>query len=257
MSDEAPGIQLTLLGPIDTVDDGRLSDFYTYPDDLQSCRVRGNMITSLDGGASDDGKSGGLAGPGDRALFVHMREAADVILVGAGTVRTENYSGVHFSVPERLNRQSSGQAEVPPIAIVTNSGRLDRDSLVFTRTEVQPLILTCTAAVAATRLALGGAAEVLDASADDPRAVDNATALSLLAERELFRVLAEGGPSLLGSLMAQQLLDELCLTIAPIIVGGRAPRIATGLDAVHTTMQRTHLLTDDAGYLYTRYVRGD
>jgi riboflavin biosynthesis pyrimidine reductase len=256
MSDEAAGIALTVLGPIDTADDGRLTDFYAYPEDLRSCWVRGNMITSIDGGASDDGKSGGLAGPGDKALFVHMREAADVILVGAGTVRTENYSGVHFSVTQRQKRQSRGQAEVPPIAIVTNSGRLERDSLVFTRTEVPPLILTCTDAVASTRRTLGGAAEVLDAAASDPAAVDVATALSLLAERKLFRVLAEGGPSLLGSLMARQLLDELCLTIAPIMVGGRAPRIATGPAAVHTAMRRTHLLTDDGGYLYTRYVKG-
>jgi riboflavin biosynthesis pyrimidine reductase len=56
--------------------------------------------------------------------------------------------------------------------------------------------------------------------------------------------------------MARQMLDELCLTIAPIMVGGKAPRIATGPDAVHTTMRRTHLLTDDQGYLYTRYAKG-
>ena len=109
MSDEGGGIQLTVLGPtdrpIDTVDDGRLTDFYAYPDNLQSCWVRGNMIASLDGGATADGKAGGLAGVGDRALFALMRNAADVILVGAATVRVENYSGAQLSVAQRQARQ--------------------------------------------------------------------------------------------------------------------------------------------------------
>jgi riboflavin biosynthesis pyrimidine reductase len=52
------------------------------------------------------------------------------------------------------------------------------------------------------------------------------------------------------------LLDELCLTIAPLLVGGSAPRIATGPGSVHSRMRRSHLLSDDAGYLYARYVRG-
>ena len=80
------------------------------------------MIASLDGGATDEGKAGGLAGPGDRAVFALMRQLADVILVGAGTVRIENYSGAQFSPAQRQARQRRGQAEVPPIAVVTNSG---------------------------------------------------------------------------------------------------------------------------------------
>jgi riboflavin biosynthesis pyrimidine reductase len=101
------------------VGDGRLTGFYTYPDDLQSCWVRANMIASLDGGATENGKAGGLAGPGDRALFALIRHAADVILVGAATVRIEHYSGVQLSGAERQARQRRGQAEVPPIAVVT------------------------------------------------------------------------------------------------------------------------------------------
>ena len=56
--------------------------------------------------------------------------------------------------------------------------------------------------------------------------------------------------------LEQDLLDELCVTIAPVLVGGAANRIATGAGQVHTRMRRGHLLTDDAGYLYARYVRG-
>ena len=252
-------MQLTALGPTDspinTADDDRLINFYAYPDNLQSCWVRGNMIASLDGGATADGKAGGLAGAGDRALFALMRNAADVILVGAATVRIENYSGAQLSVAQRQGRQRGGQAEVPPIAVVTQRGDLDPAARLFTRTEVPPMILTCNRSADETRQRLGSVAEVIDASGRNPDSVDGATALNILAERKLFRVLTEGGPVFLSLLIENGLLDELCLTVAPILVGGVARRIATGPSQVHTPMRRTHLLTDDEGYLYTRYVR--
>ena len=266
MADDAAGVRFTVLdptespdgaaGPIESLDDGRMTDLYAYPNDLRACWVRGNMIASLDGGATDDGKAGGLAGPGDRALFGLMRQLADVILVGAGTVRIENYSGAQFSPAQRQARQRRGQAEVPPIAVVTNSGEFDHDAKLFTRTEVPPLILTCTHAVADTRGRLGSVAEVIDASGPHPDRVDGATVLKILADRKLFRVLAEGGPMFLSMLIEDGLLDELCLTIAPLLVGGMARRVAAGASEVHTAMRRSHLLTDDGGYLYARYVRG-
>ncbi len=69
------------------------------------------------------------------------------------------------------------------------------------------------------------------------------------------RILTEGGPTLLDSLMQRDMLDELCLTIAPCLVGGQARRIATGPGQLLTRMRCAHVLTDDAGYLYTRYVK--
>jgi riboflavin biosynthesis pyrimidine reductase len=160
-------------------------------------------------------------------------------------------------VAARQARQRRGQAEVPPIAVVTRSGDLDPSALLFTRTEVPPLILTSTRTVEDTRCRLGSVAEVIDASGADPNSADPAVVLKTLAERGLFRVLSEGGPLLLGSLIEQGLMDELCLSVAPILVGGAAKRIVTGLGNVHTRMRRTHMLTDDDGYLYTRYVRAD
>jgi riboflavin biosynthesis pyrimidine reductase len=255
MPDDGAGIELTTLGPTDSIDDGRLADLYDYPEDLQSCWVRGNMIASLDGGATDDGKAGGLAGAGDRALFKLMRHAADVILVGAATVRIENYSGAQLSVAARQERQRRGQAEVPPIAVITRSGNIDPSARLFTRTEVPPLILTTSRFHDDTHRRLGSVAEVIDASGQVPDSVDAATVLKLLADRGLYRVLTEGGPLFLGTLIEDGLLDELCLTIAPIMVGGGAKRIVSGLGNVHAKMRRAHLLTDDDGYLYSRYVR--
>ena len=97
-----------------------------------------------------------------------LRQLADVILVGAGTVRTENYSGAQFSPAERQARRRRGQAEVPPIAVVTNRGSIDHDARFFTRTEVPPLILTSADAVADAKARLGSVAEVIDASGPDP-----------------------------------------------------------------------------------------
>ena len=129
MSAEGDGTQFAMLGRIDEVDPSGLTERYAYPDELRSCWVRGNMIASVDGGATSDGKSGDLGGDGDRAVFAALREVADVIVVGASTARVENYSGVQFSVAQRLARQRRGQAEVPPIAVLTRSGRVERDEI--------------------------------------------------------------------------------------------------------------------------------
>ena len=245
---------LTLLGSARELDDGELPRLYDYPN-RDGTRLRANFIASADGGATADGKTGTLAAPGDRLIFHLLRELADVIAVGAGTVRIEGYSGAHLGVAQRQRRQARGQSEVPQLAIVTKSGRLDHDLGVFTRTEVPPLVVTCTAAAEETRRLLADLCEVLDCSGDDPGKVDEAVLLEDLRARGMRRILTEGGPMLLGAFIQRDMLDELCLTIAPYLVGGLARRIATGPGQVLTRMRCAHILTDDAGYLYTRYVK--
>ena len=245
------GTYFTLQGPTGPVDDNALYQLYAYPTATRQW-VRGNAIISLDGGATTDGTSGGLGGTGDRRLFNVLRELADVV-VGAGTARAENYSGAQMTVAQRRNRQQRGQSEIPTIALVTRSGRLDHDLPVLTRTEVPPLVLTCASAAGDARTRLGAAAEVIDCSAGDPGQVDPARALSALAERGLPRMLCEGGPSLMGTFLEAGLLDEMCLTTAPVLVGGSAPRITAGPGQVLTQMRRAHLLSDAEGYLYGRY----
>lgn len=258
MPDTVPAVQFTVLGPdgppVHSADP-RIADFYAYPDALQACWVRANMIASVDGGATVDGTTGQLGAAGDRSMFELMRHAADVILVGGATVRMENYSGAQVPVAQRGARHARGQAEVPPIAVITRSGNLDPDSLFFTRTEVPPLIFTCAETATATRVRLAAVADVIDASGPAPDEVDGETVLKILADRKLFRVLSEGGPQILGLLIAADLLDELCLTVAPFFVGGAAARIATGPGEVLSRLRPAHVLADDDGYLYTRYIR--
>ena len=251
----AAEVPLTLLGSARELDDGELPQLYAYPD-RDATWGRANFITSIDGGATADGKTGAMAGPGDRLIFNLLRDLADVIVVGAGTVRIEGYSGAQLGVARRQRRQARGQSEVPRLAIVTKSGRLERDMGVFTRTEVSPLVLTCTAAADETRRLLSDLAEVIDCSGSDPDKVDETALLAMLAARGMHRVLTEGGPMLLGAFIQRNLLDDLCLTIAPYVVGGLARRIATGPGQLLTRMRCAHILTDDAGYLYTRYVKG-
>jgi 5-amino-6-(5-phosphoribosylamino)uracil reductase len=247
--------RFTLLAGGSEVDDDGLPALYAYPDGLTSPWVRGNAITSLDGAATTSGTSGGLGGAGDRRLFAVQRELADVIVVGAGTARAENYGGARMSAAQRRRRQARGQHEVPPIVLVTRSGLLDHDMPVLTDSEAPALVMTCAASTGIARDRVGSAAEVVDCSAADPDQVDLTVLLDQLGQRGLFRVLTEGGPSLMGAFMAAILLDELCLTAAPLLVGGGAVRIASGTVDVLTSMRRAHVLTDDDGYLYSRYVR--
>jgi len=237
------------------VDDSRLRELYAYPHDPGRCVVLANFIASLDGGATVSGTSGGLGGPGDRQLFAVLRELADVIVVGAGTARAENYAGAKMTAAQRLRRQGRGQSEVPPIAVVTRTGALAHDLPVLASTEVPTLVLTCADAAPGARRRLGTVAEVIDCSAADPGRVDLATAMARLGDRALLRVLTEGGPTLLGDFIEQGMLDDLCLTCAPMLVGGSAVRITGGTGQAVRRMRPVHVLTDTEGYLYVRYTR--
>jgi riboflavin biosynthesis pyrimidine reductase len=204
-----------------------------------SRHVRANFVSSADGSVSLEGKSGTLGNAADRELFQLLRAMSDVVLVGAGTARVENYGGA---------REVDGH--VPPIAVVSRSLDFDVQSRLFTDTQIPPIVLTCASAPPERRAALEGIAEVIVAGDAD---VDLRLALDTLAERGLRHVECEGGPHLLGWLVAAGLLDELCLTVAPVIAGGTAGRIVAGLQTqVADRLRLLHVLEDD-GYLFLRY----
>lgn len=204
---------------IRSLDDAALAAHYAYPDTpARSPYVRVNFVSSLDGAVSVDGVSGGLGSEGDKRVFGLLRELAEVVLVGAGTVRAEDYRGAR--TPTR------GTDTPPPIAVVTGSADLDPASRLFTDTHVPPIVLTLDSAPRERRAALAAAGA-------DVAVLDRLTPDALLAElgrRGLNRVLCEGGPSLHGALQAADAVDELCLTLAPLLAAGTAGRIATGPD---------------------------
>lgn len=212
--------------------------------------VRGVMVASADGAAQADGRAGGLSGPADVRLFALLRGHADVLLVGAGTVRAEQYGGDQPSLQRRGWRTDRGMAEIPRIAVVTRSCALDPAGPLFTATLVRPLVVTCSAAPPERVAMLAGVADVVTAG---NQSVDVAGALDVLAERGLRRVSCEGGPTLLAQVTAAGRLDELSLTVSPLLFAGLARRVLSGpLLHVPARMRLAQVLEDD-GFLFLRY----
>jgi riboflavin biosynthesis pyrimidine reductase len=191
--------------------DTALEDEYLVPDERH---VRANFVISLDGMVEIDGRSSPLGGSADRAAFMTMRAVADLILVGAGTVRQENYGPVRLDAGARDRRIRRGQPALPTLAIVSNRADLDPMAKVFSG-DVKPLLLT-SAAGAGRHRDLAAVAEMVICGDES---VDLTVALDTLFARGLGRVLCEGGPTLLHSLIEADLMDELCCTTSPSLAG--------------------------------------
>ncbi|WP_442788234.1 dihydrofolate reductase family protein [Amycolatopsis sp. NBC_01286] len=226
-----------------------LEAIYAYPAALDRSWVQVNFVASADGAVEVDTTSAGLSHAADREVFLLGRDLCDVVLVGAGTARAEGYRGVRASAKRLERRRRLGLADVPPIAVVTRTADLDPHSPLFTDTIVAPIVVTTTGADTAH---LAGV-EVLRAGDAD---VDLALALDLLAGRGLRRVDCEGGPRLFAGLIAADLVDQLCLTVAPLLVAGGAGRIAAGPAlAAPRALALASVLVED-GFTLLRYRRG-
>ncbi|MGY6654274.1 pyrimidine reductase family protein [Amycolatopsis sp. TRM77291] len=236
--------------PGDAVSDADLERLYGYPDDLDRPWVQVNFVSSADGAAAVDELSEGLSHPADKRIFLMGRLLSDVVLVGAGTARAEGYRGARVSPGRAARRAALGLSEVPPIAVVTRSGELDPEGPLFTDTKVPPIVITTGKAPRAELERAG--AEVLVAGTDD---VDLHRALALLDERGLRRVDCEGGPALFADLIAADLVDQLCLTVAPLLAGAGESRIARGHPAPQPRrMELASVLVED-GFTMLRYRR--
>jgi riboflavin biosynthesis pyrimidine reductase len=215
-----------------------------------------NMIASVDGAATDSGgRSGGLGAAGDRAVFMAIRGVADLVLAGVGTVAAEDYGPARLPPEVQEQRVARGQAPLPRIAVVTASLRIEPDRRLFREAppDARPLILTAARADAERRRALAEVADVVAVGEDQ---VDWGVALGVLGSEWGVRVLlCEGGPSTNARLVAEDVLDEVCLTVAPWLVGDTAARIAQGpTEGRFDRMRMTRVLEDD-GYLFLRHVR--
>lgn len=227
-----------------------LEEIYAYPAEPDRAWVQVNFVASADGAVEVDTTSAGLSHAADRRVFLLGRDLADVILVGAGTARAEDYRGV-VAGPKRLERRRRlGFTGVPPIAVVTRTADLDPASRLFTETAVPPIVVTTERADTAALEAAG--AEVLRAGETD---VDVPRVLDLLAARGLRRIACEGGPRLFAQLVEADRVDQLCLTVAPMLVAGPASRIAAGPVAVPRRLALASILVED-GFTLLRYRRG-
>lgn len=217
---------------------------YAYPDGRW---VRLNMVSSVDGAASLDGGSRELSGAPDMRVFGMLRALCDVIVVGAGTVRAEDYKPVRIGPRRAEIRARHGLSPCPPIAVVTSSLDLDLSRPLFTEAQARTIVVTS----ATDPVRLREAGEVADVIVHDG-AVDLGLLLDQLASRGLRRVLCEGGPALLTDLLQAGRADELCLTVSPQLVGrDDTRRLTTGLSApICLTLAGTRT---DEDFLFLRY----
>ena len=241
---------MTAVSPAD--DD--LERTYAYPEALERPWLRVNFVTSLDGAVTVRGHSRALSSPADQRVLSLIRDLSDVVLVGAGTAIIEGYRGIKSTEVRAQRRAQLGLSAIPPIALVTRHCSLPPDSPLLTDTLVPPIVLTCEAAPADRRAALAGAGADLVIAGDDQ--VDMRQVLAALDARGLRRVGCEGGPTLFGSLIDQDLVDELCLTLSPLLASGDASRIARGGPLEHPRgMRLVSALHAEESLLLLRYVR--
>jgi riboflavin biosynthesis pyrimidine reductase len=213
--------------------------------------LRVNFVSSIDGAVTVDGFSAGLSGPGDKVIFGILRMVCDALVVAAGTVRTEKYDALRLDAGRRAWRTAHGLPEFPLMVIVSGSLGLDPAQEVFADAPVRPVVITHAGADAGRRAAIERVADVI---AVGDGAVDLPAALAALHERGATQLLCEGGPRLLGALTAADLVDELCLTVSPLLAGGDAGRIATGPPGPPRPMALRHVLAED-DMLFLRYAR--
>jgi riboflavin biosynthesis pyrimidine reductase len=208
-----------------------------------------NFISSVDGRIAVDGRSALLGGPADRALFHALRSRADAVLVGAGTVRDERYGPLIKAAPARDARRREGLPEQPVALIATSSLDLDPRLPLLRDPGSRVVILTSSR----------GNVPACAARVDYVRTPSLADGLARARERYgLAVVLCEGGPSLAGALGAAGLIDELFLSLAPLIVGdvaGAATMLRGAGPPAPLALELAMLLESD-GTLFARYVAG-
>ncbi|MDX6230266.1 MAG: hypothetical protein QOI76_3656 [Frankiales bacterium] len=222
-----------------------LETAYAYPSDRW---LRCNFVVSADGAASLDGSSEQLSGAPDKRVFGILRALCDVVVVGAGTARAEDYQPVRIGPRRAEIRARHGLSACPPIAVVTRTLDLDLTRPLFTQAQARTIVVT-SSAVPDRRL--DEARTVADVIVQD----DLAGLPQQLAERGLGRVLCEGGPELFGDLLRAELVDELCLTVSPQLVGSLSEHRLTGSTALPRPLSLTLAGSrTDENFLFLRYL---
>ena len=187
------------------------------------------------------GASAGLSSQADKRVFRLLRMVCDALMVGAGTFRRENYKPLTLDPDRRAWRAARGLSRYPQMVVVSKSLELDPD-----------------------HPALAGALILTTGGADNPALVrvaeivrcdDLAHGLELLRSKGFGHILCEGGPGLFGELTALDLVDEVCLTLSPLLAGPGAGRITAGAPHAPRGMRLAHILTADDGNVLMRHVR--
>lgn len=210
--------------------------------------VMANFVTTIDGAAVVDGGSTAINDEDDKAMFAAMRAVPDFIVVGAGTVRAEGYGPAILDERRRQARLGAGLEETPHLVVVTRSLDLDPQARVFEDPEHRVTILTGPDAPDERFAELSDVADVVR--------LDSTGAEDILHYMRLARVvLCEGGPSLWGQFIAAGLVDEMALTVSPMLVSGHATRVSSGPMPDKPLDMRLERVVYGDRSLFLRYVR--
>jgi riboflavin biosynthesis pyrimidine reductase len=229
------------------VDEESLVELYRHDGPV----LRMNFVTSVDGAVEVAGYSEGLQTPADQRVFALLRMFADGLMVGAGTLRHEGYGAVRLDGKRRAWRAEHGLDPYPRLVVVSRRLDLDPASPAFTDAPLRPAVLTSADSPPDLRMALSAVADVL---VHGEHEVDLTAGVADLRARGLRHMLSEGGPHLLGALTAADLVDEVCLTVTPLLAGAGAGRITAGPASPVRALTLATALADN-GTLLLRYAR--
>jgi riboflavin biosynthesis pyrimidine reductase len=210
-------------------------------------RVLVDMVSSADGRATVGGSSRVLGGAADLALLLELRTIADAVLIGGATVRAEGYARLVGAPERRERRRGAGLAEDPPAVLVSRNMDLPWDAGLFAAPEQPVLVYTSLETPAPPAL-------VAPVEAVHLAPLTLAAALADLRRRGVRCLLCEGGPTLNRALLAAGLVDELFLTISPVLAGDRsAPTIVGGEALPEAVDLALRWVCHVEGELYLRY----
>lgn len=213
----------------------------SYPWPGSTRWVRAMMVTTLDGAAvGPDGLSGSVSSPADQLIFNAVRRDADAVLIGAGTLRAEEYTPMRAKPADSERREAAGQLPAPVVAVVSGSLELPWELPIWHESACRPIVLTEVGAADAGRLATAREhADVIELEQTSPQAIVDA-----LLERKLTRIVCEGGPHLLRDLVAADLVDEADITVSPVFAGTEKSPSTSSLPKV-TEFRLAHALYGD------------
>ena len=205
-----------------------------------------NMVSTVDGRAAIEGRSHDLGSEADTLLLTELRALADAVMIGTGTLRAEGY-GRLVSDPDRIARRAAdGLASTPVAVVLSRSHDLPWDAGLFAAAG-QPVLAYTGSDAEAPEVA--AALEVV--RLDDP---SPAAALADLRARGIRALLCEGGPTLNRALLAAGVVDELFLTLSPLLAGNAdAPRIVEGDDLPDPLSMQLAWVLRHGDELFLRY----
>jgi len=210
--------------------------------------VAANMVVSVDGRAAVHGRSGPLGSEADRALFHGLRARVDAVLVGTGTLRAERYGRLVRDPEARAARAAAGLAADPLVCVISRSLDVPVDIPLFQEPAQTVVVYTASGAP------LPPCPAAIHLNAMGPGLTPAGALADLRRTHGVRSVLCEGGPRLLGALLADGLVDELFLTVSPLATGQPAePRIVEGAGLPAGVALELCSVLEAEGSLFLRY----